>query len=85
MFEGKCVRTDGDFSMWVQPRIYRVIRAEEGFIKNIKTGENCGQVVYLCVYYYDGNGNRLQEPAYDENCYEIVKEDLNDGLYNTRI
>ena len=71
-----CLRIDGNFSLWIKPRIYKIIRTRTGFIKNTKTGENCGNIVYLYAYYYDKAGNKLTTPLYDDNCYEIVPEDI---------
>jgi hypothetical protein len=55
-----------------------VLRAPTGFIKNIKTGENYGKIVYLYEYHYDNLGNKLLVPERDNpEHYEIVTEGVN--------
>ncbi len=68
------VSTDGEFSLWTSSIIYKVIRAEYGYIKNTRTGENCGKCVYLYKHYFDGE-KKLKVPIFDENCYEIIEDE----------
>lgn len=70
----KQVSTDGEFSLWVNSPIYKNYAISEGYIRNTKTGENCGKKVVLRKHYYDG-ATRLAEPIYDEDCYEFVLEE----------
>lgn len=70
----KQISTDGEFSLWVNSPIYKSYAISEGYIRNTKTGENCGKKVVLRKHYYDGDA-RLTEPIYDEDCYEFVFEE----------
>lgn len=67
------VSTEGEFSLWVTSPIYKTYAISHGYIRNTKTGENCGKQVNLREHYYDGV-NRLAEPICDEDCYEFVFE-----------
>lgn len=68
------ISTDGEFSLWVNSPIYKSYVTSEGYIRNTKTGENCGKKAILRKHYYDG-ATRLTEPIYDEDCYEFVFEE----------
>ena len=71
----KQVSTEGEFSLWVTSPIYQTYAISDGgYIRNTKTGENCGKKVILRKHYYDGE-KRLAEPIYDEDCYEFVFEE----------
>lgn len=74
MENSKVISTEGDFSLHAYSPVYKTYKTDIGYIRNTKTGENCGQIVKLRKYYYDYLGNRLPEPAYDEDCYEFVTE-----------
>ena len=67
----KQISTDGEFSLWVDSPVYRVHQITDGYIRNTRTGENCGQEVKLYKHYYK-DGIKLVEPIYDEDCYEFV-------------
>ena len=67
--------TDGEFSLYVRPKVYKTyVISEGGYIRNIITGENCGQKVELCCQYYAEDGSLLNNPIYDVDCYEYVYE-----------
>lgn len=67
------ISTEGKFTLYVTSPVYRsyCIEADDGYIRNTKTGENCGQMVNLKAYYYDG-ATKLDKPIYEEDCYEFV-------------
>lgn len=75
MQEFKEISREGDFSLWVNHPIYKTYQISDGgYIRNTKTGENCGQQVILRKCFYDGS-TRLDTPIYEEDCYEYVIED----------
>lgn len=74
-----CQKVEGTFSLWVKPKVYKVLRTRTGFIKNTKTGKNCGKIVYLYCHHYNSTGKRLKEPLYDDNCYEVIEEETENG------
>ena len=74
MMKPKRIKVDGNFSMWLCPNVYKIVRTQTGYVKNNKTGENCGKIVYLYKHCYDERGARLPEPLYDDNCYVIIEE-----------
>ncbi len=65
------VSTEGEFSLWVSSPVYKIYEIRDGYIRNTKTGKNCGKEVKLRKHYYQ-NGKKLAEPIYDEECYEFV-------------
>jgi len=72
----KQISTEGEFSLWADSPMYKSYSINEGgYIRNTKTGENCGKEVILRKYYYDGVV-RLKEPICDEDCYEIIFEEV---------
>ena len=76
MNDFKLVSTDEEFSLWVSSPMYKnYVISEGGHIRNTKTGENCGREVILRKHYYDG-ARRLEEPIYDEDCYEFVIDEV---------
>lgn len=70
------VETLGNFSLWLNRPIYKIYKTTSGFIRNTKTGENMGQTVELHMNLYDENKNKLEFATYDEDCYEIVEEQI---------
>lgn len=72
----KQISSEGEFSLWVNSPVYKTYVIAGGYIRNTKTGENCGQEVKLRKH-YDQNGIKLAEPICDEDCYEFVYE----GVY----
>lgn len=68
------VNMQGNFSLWINKPIYKIYKTNSGYIKNIKTGENMGQIVELHINLYDDNNNKLCVANYEEDCYEIVEE-----------
>ena len=68
------VSQEGDFKLFkrlaVTYKTYNI--AAPGYIRNIKTGENCGQYLRLNALYVDKDGNLLETPLIDEDCYEYV-------------
>ena len=76
MNEFKLISTDGEFTLWVSSPVYKTyVISEGGYIRNTKTGENCGREVFLRKHYYEGN-KRLDEPIYDEDCYEFAADEV---------
>ena len=71
------VYTEGEFTLWVNSPIYKTYVAGEGYyIRNINTGQNCGREVVLRKRFYL-NGEKLQKPILDEDCYEVASEEKN--------
>lgn len=68
----KRISQDGDFDLYAAYVLYRTYRTTDGYIRNRKTGENCGTEVELYRRYYRDN-IPLDKPEYDEDCYEIVE------------
>jgi hypothetical protein len=68
------IKKDGDWELFVNRPVYRIIQAfDNNYIFNYETGENCGQCVELHCTLFDENGNKLDSPIYEKNCYEIVE------------
>lgn len=66
--------TNGDWEVYLGRPIYKKIQAFGNTrIINAKTGEDCGQLVYLYKTIFDEFGNRLSSPIYDEDCYELIE------------
>ena len=76
--EFQLISTDGPFSLWAASPVYKKYNIDKGYIRNTKTGENCGKEVLLKKHFY-ANGVRLAEPVYDEDCYEFVFEEPTNG------
>ena len=76
MNDFKLVSTEGEFTLWVSSPVYKTyVISDGGHIRNTKTGENCGQKVFLRKHYYDGS-KHLEEPVCDEDCYEFVIDEV---------
>lgn len=69
----KLISSEGDFSLYVANPIYKTYVIENGYIRNTKTGENCGKKVELRKIMYDGL-KQLDTFVYEEDCYEFVFE-----------
>jgi hypothetical protein len=69
----KQISTDGEFTLWADSPVYKTHTITGGYIRNTKTGENCGKEVKLYKHYYQ-DGVKLASPIYDEDCYEFVFE-----------
>lgn len=69
----KLISTEGEFSLWMASPAYKSYSISKGYIRNTKTGENCGKEVILRKHYYV-DGVKLDEPIYEEDCYEYVFE-----------
>ncbi len=70
------VETRDNFSLWINRPVYKIYKTTSGHIKNTKTGENMGKIVELHMNLYDENNNKLDFATYDEDCYEIVEEQI---------
>lgn len=70
------VETKDNFSLCINKPIYKVYKTTDGYIRNTRTGENVGKLVELHLKLYDENFNKLAIASYDEDCYEIVEEQL---------
>lgn len=68
----KLISTEGEFSLYIAFPVYKTYKIDKGYIRNTKTGKNCGKEVKLRKYFYDENGKHLDSPIYDEDCYEFV-------------
>ena len=67
---------NGDWEVYLSHPVYREIRSYGKYrIFNTETGEDCGQHIILYCTIFDKDGNRLAEPIYDKNCYEIREVD----------
>lgn len=65
---------NGDWEMWVNRPVYREIKAYGNYyILDLETGRDCGQHVELHCALFDEHGNKLEEPIYEENHYEVVE------------
>jgi hypothetical protein len=65
---------NGDWEVYLSRPVYKEIRAYGNFkIVNTETGVDCGQLVQLYKTIFDKDGERLAEPIYDKDCYEIVE------------
>jgi len=64
--------TNGAFSLWINRPIYKQYGVSEGYIRNAKTGENMGTTVTLHMNLFDNNLNKLENPTFEEDCYEFV-------------
>lgn len=69
----KRISQEGDFILYAADVPYRIYRTINGYYRNVNTGENCGTEVVLYKHYYHEDVP-LDEPEYDEFCYELVKE-----------
>lgn len=77
--KSQLISSEGAFSLWSVSPIYKSYSITKGgYIKNTKTNENCGNYVQLRKHYYQ-NGVALDEPVYDEDCYEYVFEEVNEN------
>lgn len=71
----KPIETDGKFTFMLFYPAYKQIKVSgNSYIRNNKTGENCGQEVLLCKNIYDENFNITENITFDEDCYEVVNE-----------
>lgn len=67
---------NGKWTLFLNHPVYKEINSYGStYIRNTKTGENCGQHVELHCHLYDDCGNKLDTPVYDEDCYEVVREE----------
>ena len=74
MIKYKPVETDGKFTLCLAFPVYKQIKTSgKNYIRNTKTGENCGQQVLLCTNIY------VDPVELDEDCYEIVREEENEN------
>lgn len=72
----KVVETDGDWALLFNYPVYKEIKSYgSSYIKNTKTGENCGQSVELCCNIFDDDGNYLEKPLFEDDCYIVVAGD----------
>lgn len=63
---------NGDWAVYVNRPVYKEICAYNNYyIYNTETNENCGQHVILYCKLFDENGNKLDNPIYDKDCYEL--------------
>ena len=70
--------TKGDWARFLNHPVYKEIESYgTAYIFNTKTGENCGQHVELYCQLFDESGNKLDNPIYEEDCYEVILEDKN--------
>ena len=78
----EAISTEGNFTLWKTSPTYKTLYCSSGYLRNIKTHENCGQVVELHKHFYK-DGILLEQPVYDEDCYEFVRvdEDGNETVY----
>lgn len=65
------ISKEGDFELVASRKMYKILQIQNGYVRNTKTGENCGQKVTLYKSYYK-DGVLQDEPIYDEDCYEFV-------------
>lgn len=66
--------SDDTWAVFVNRPVYkRIITSGDRYIRNTKTGANCGQYLELHIQLVDEEGNELVDPIFEEDCYEIVK------------
>lgn len=64
--------TNGDWEVYLNRPVYKEYRTFGSTrIFNTETGEDCGNNIKLYCTLFDENGQRLPEPIYDPDCYEI--------------
>ena len=64
------VEKDDNFTlMKFIPAYKQIVVSDGGYIRNKKTGENCGQQIILCTMLVNG------EIIKEEDCYEVVYND----------
>lgn len=68
------VSTDGKFTLMAEAPIYKIYKTHNGYIKNVKTNENCGQQIALRKSLLP-HTRRLSLLINDEDCYEIIVEE----------
>ena len=69
---------NGDWALYLNRPVYREVTAYGNFyIINTETGENMGQLVQLHCILFDKNGNKLEEPIYEDLKY-VRKEIINE-------
>ncbi len=67
---------DEFFKLYIyQPVYHELSCSENAYIKNTKTGENCGNHILLCEFKYDNDGNLKETYSCEEDCYEIVRKE----------
>lgn len=65
--------SDTIWTVFINRPVYKQITAYDTYyIRNTKTGANCGQYLELHVQLVDVDGNELVDPIFEEDCYEIV-------------
>lgn len=63
------ISTEGEFSLYFDSPLYKTyVISEGGYIRNTKTGENCGNKVELRERW----NKELKKFVPDEDCYEFV-------------
>ena len=69
-------KEDGDWAIYFNRPVYKEIRAYGNYtLINTKTGKDCGQFVALRCTLFDEEGNKLDNPIYeDDTCYKAVEK-----------
>lgn len=68
------VEKNGDWELLVNRPVYREIKAYGNcYIIDLDTGKDCGQYVALYCTLFDEHGNKLEDPIYEVNHYEVVE------------
>jgi hypothetical protein len=68
------VETDGKFTLMIfQPAYYSIACSDNSYIRNTRTGENCGQEITLCKFVNNIDGTINENPEFEEKSeYEVV-------------
>ena len=71
------IKEEGKFKLFVKCPIYKEYKVNYPFvIKNKKTNEILQDTeLRLFKIWYDDKGNLLDEPIYEEDCYELIRID----------
>ena len=68
------ILTEGNLSLYIKNTPYKVLRTKNGHFRDINTGLDYGNIVYLYVQYYDEYGIKLETPIYEQDHYVVSEE-----------
>lgn len=69
------INQDENFKLFIKQPVYLEKACTEGWYwKNTRTGENCGQRIFLCEFKYNEDGTENENPTKEEDVYELIFE-----------
>lgn len=71
------IKLDDKFDLTSYTYYKKYVAQYPRYIRNTKTGEDMGQVVKLRIIYTDPEGNPLENPIKEEDCYEFARYENN--------